>query len=505
KKAIREVFAARDKAMSDFPAKNAEKVKAASAALTEAFKSKDQEAIAKAQKAYQELYAPMYEAMRKSNDELLNILTPEQRAKQQEHQFTAAVKAMTAGVQLSDEQMKKLRAAWGDVVKNRETASGDWYKAFQQVLTPEQETAIAKQRAMSYVKAAFLQANLTKDQLKQLEDLAEKFAKDRDRKPWDWEANQKLAEQVNGLLTPEQKEAMKKSRAFFGQPGGAGVFGPAAPAGGGAKAPCPKSEAAPAKCPAPEKKSVGANVWQVGPGQFKLEITEAKPGESPRKRPAIVLSEGKEAGTQGYWLGLYVEPREQGLVIEHVMPDSPAAKGGLKPHDVLVKAGDKPLKNPADLIEAVQKAKETNVALEVLRDGKTQKITVKPAARPAEAVVYNLGDLLQRAEPGKPAQPGVKVTQLPGGGIQVIIEEEAEGKEGAAGQESQKASSRQQEALQAAEKAAKTRMRDTVKRQHELADEASNIQELRNQVQELRRQVEQLKAMVEKSSRPEKK
>ena len=71
----------------DFQAQNAERIKPALDAMTAAFKGKDKEAIAKAQKAYQEVYAPMYEAVKKFQKELDAVLTPEQKAKQQEQQF----------------------------------------------------------------------------------------------------------------------------------------------------------------------------------------------------------------------------------------------------------------------------------------------------------------------------------------------------------------------------------------------------------------------------------
>ena len=117
KKAITASIESRDKAMREFQAQNAEKLKAAGTAMMEAYKSKDKEAIAKAQKAYQDLYAPMHEAMKKSQGELDAILTPEQKEKQQESRMTAMIKAWTDPAQLSDEQMKKLKAAYGEFTK----------------------------------------------------------------------------------------------------------------------------------------------------------------------------------------------------------------------------------------------------------------------------------------------------------------------------------------------------------------------------------------------------
>ena len=61
------------------------------------------------------------------------------------------------------------------------------------------------------------------------------------------------------------------------------------------------------------------------------------------------------AATGEYWLGVECLPvmpalraqlnlpEKQGLLVAAVMPDSPAAKAGIKQHDVLLRVGEKPL------------------------------------------------------------------------------------------------------------------------------------------------------------------
>ena len=83
KKAVTETIEARDKASRELYAQNAEKLQAASAALTEAWKSNNKDAIAKAHQVIEDLYAPMREAVKKSTSTLDNILTPEQKQKLQ--------------------------------------------------------------------------------------------------------------------------------------------------------------------------------------------------------------------------------------------------------------------------------------------------------------------------------------------------------------------------------------------------------------------------------------
>jgi membrane-associated protease RseP (regulator of RpoE activity) len=75
-------------------------------------------------------------------------------------------------------------------------------------------------------------------------------------------------------------------------------------------------------------------------------------------------------------------PEGQGLAVLSVVPDSPAAKAGLKENDVLLDAGGKPLGKIQDLVDAVEAAKDQELALSLLRDGKPLSLTVKPEKRP---------------------------------------------------------------------------------------------------------------------------
>lgn len=69
-------------------------------------------------------------------------------------------------------------------------------------------------------------------------------------------------------------------------------------------------------------------------------------------------------------------PKGQGLVIEDVTPDSPAAKAGLKSHDILLQFNGKPVpSNPAEFAEALRDIKvDATVDVVVKRKGKEEKI-----------------------------------------------------------------------------------------------------------------------------------
>lgn len=82
-------------------------------------------------------------------------------------------------------------------------------------------------------------------------------------------------------------------------------------------------------------------------------------------------------------------PEGQGLLIDRVMPNSPADKAGLKRHDILLRANDKELRNKQDLVELVttEGEKGGQIALEVLRRGHRETVYVTPEERPADAML----------------------------------------------------------------------------------------------------------------------
>jgi PDZ domain len=105
------------------------------------------------------------------------------------------------------------------------------------------------------------------------------------------------------------------------------------------------------------------------------------------------------ANANHYWIGVMCQPageplhaqlpdlpRDQGLLVQQVIPDSPAAKAGIQPNDILFSAGDNGLREVADLSRAVEVTKETELPIKLLRGGKTITIGVKPAERKPEAL-----------------------------------------------------------------------------------------------------------------------
>lgn len=149
----------------------------------------------------------------------------------------------------------------------------------------------------------------------------------------------------------------------------------------------------------------------------ELILTRPNPPDGPQ-------SLGVTVKLSDYWLGLECLPASdamraqlglqpgQGLVVAQVFPDSPAAKSGVQSHDVLVTAGDKPLTDVESLVKAIDEAKDSELVLSLMRAGKSQSLTVKPAKRPQQDLlvftpkgVNNLPGVINLLEP-HPFRPG---------------------------------------------------------------------------------------------------
>jgi membrane-associated protease RseP (regulator of RpoE activity) len=162
----------------------------------------------------------------------------------------------------------------------------------------------------------------------------------------------------------------------------------------------------------------------------ELEGGKMIPGKEFKARVVVKKAdkEGKKGLKQGvmqvrvsavklseHWIGLECYPAPEmlrahvklpegrGLVVESVVPESPAAKAGVLKHDILLAAGDKPLGKAMDLIEAVEEAKGKALSLEVLRAGESRKIAVTPTKRPEDAKVgLGIGKFLPPWDMGMP-------------------------------------------------------------------------------------------------------
>ena len=125
--------------------------------------------------------------------------------------------------------------------------------------------------------------------------------------------------------------------------------------------------------------------------------------QTPAPQEPAAQPEGVNQPAGEYWVGMIVRPvdpalrthlqlpADQGLVVESVMPEGPAAQTGFKQHDLLLRAEDRDLATPGDLVDVVQQSQGKELTFEVLRAGEKQSLAVTPAARPADAFAPPLG------------------------------------------------------------------------------------------------------------------
>ena len=144
------------------------------------------------------------------------------------------------------------------------------------------------------------------------------------------------------------------------------------------------------------------------------------------------------------WLGVAIQPLDEalaksfgydsteGALIGNVLPDSPAAKAGLKAGDIVVKFGDKQISDTQQLRNlAAATAPGTRVRIEVIRNGEPQTVQLLVTQRDTEVAsaanrevaeelglgVTNLTQQEARALDLKPGTQGIVVTQVDPNGL----------------------------------------------------------------------------------------
>lgn len=72
---------------------------------------------------------------------------------------------------------------------------------------------------------------------------------------------------------------------------------------------------------------------------------------------------------------------EGGVLVQQLLPGSPAATAGLEPQDILTHVGDKLIADPAALIAAIDEAGESPIEIHFLRKGEPQSTRLTPQLR----------------------------------------------------------------------------------------------------------------------------
>jgi|GEM_PF-3554048 len=139
------------------------------------------------------------------------------------------------------------------------------------------------------------------------------------------------------------------------------------------------------------------NLEEDQPATLKL-LRSGKPLTLELKSEEFEKLSAASKGPSRYVLGIQARPiedslraqldlpKDQGVLIIEVDPDSPSAKGGLKAFDILLEADQKPVNRGEDLIELTQASKGKPMSLRLIRAGKPLEVAIAPDLRPIEEV-----------------------------------------------------------------------------------------------------------------------
>ncbi len=129
----------------------------------------------------------------------------------------------------------------------------------------------------------------------------------------------------------------------------------------------------------------------VGEGSATLQIEALPAGNILSVRPEPATSQDSK---HKYWIGVQLREVDgalrshlklgegEGLLVAEVFADSPGEKSGLKPHDIVVAAGDKKITEAVNLLAAVEESGGKVLNLRVIRAGKEEPVQVTPTERP---------------------------------------------------------------------------------------------------------------------------
>jgi membrane-associated protease RseP (regulator of RpoE activity) len=144
---------------------------------------------------------------------------------------------------------------------------------------------------------------------------------------------------------------------------------------------------------------IGQSQHAVADEEAEGRIVEISP--SGDELPAAENAE-EEAAPEApkYWIGLQGRPIDSavlrthlqladdvGVLVENVVPDSPAEKAGLRQHDIIVAVNGEPISDLRALQNVVAEGGKKAIELKVIRLAKEMKISVTPEERPADLQV----------------------------------------------------------------------------------------------------------------------
>lgn len=142
-------------------------------------------------------------------------------------------------------------------------------------------------------------------------------------------------------------------------------------------------------------------IVDITDGNSKQVQAEAEE-EAETEEIVVEKEPAKEQAAPRYWIGLQGGPIDSkvlrtqfqladdvGVVVQHVVPDSPADKAGLQRHDIIVAVNGEPICGMEALQEAVVASETKPLKLKVIRLAEETTVEVTPAERPKDAPAFS--------------------------------------------------------------------------------------------------------------------
>ena len=107
----------------------------------------------------------------------------------------------------------------------------------------------------------------------------------------------------------------------------------------------------------------------------------------------------RTASLSEYWIGVQCEEvapvlkyhlnltEHEGMLVEAVMPESPAAKSGVERYDVILAINDKPVGTLEEIVNMVDEVKDGEMTISAIRKGKPVELKITPEKRPESAKI----------------------------------------------------------------------------------------------------------------------
>ena len=218
KKKMNAIFDARDRALREFQAKNAGKMKKFDQALRDAQAAGDDKTYSKILDEIQKFSEPMREILMHATSDLANVLTEKQKVAWRAAILVKTANEAIAPLTLNEEQVEKLKAAFPYLLAYNESfstyglARGElWDRIIaktRSLLTDEQKAQLIKIRTLDAVETRFAGADLDGERRKQLEDAYDEAKKAGLAAR---EIKDKLAEKAVGLIEAGRKDRLLAS------------------------------------------------------------------------------------------------------------------------------------------------------------------------------------------------------------------------------------------------------------------------------------------------------